>query len=220
MKKLLLSTALLCATASSALAVTYGLTEASFAGFTQESFTNAQSNNPGTYNFGNGMVYADISGGALINYTNGYGMGSNPSISAGRDGSGDGYLGTNDTPASFSLNFASGIGMFGFSGAESAVQDGSYGRNGILDIKFYNLSNSLIGSFAIDTNGPHAWTQWHGFSSSEAIGSVVFDSVGHAVFDDVTFDARTSRVPDAASTLGLLGGVFAALVAFRRKLVA
>ncbi len=222
MKKILCCVALLCVSAVCSRAVTYGLTEVSFAGLTKETFSNPYVATPSSYDFGNGMVFNDISGGALINYTSGYGMGNSPFISNGRGGPGDGYLGTNSTPASFSLSFAGGISMFGFSGAESVVDGGSAGRNGILDIQFYNLSDTLIGTFAIDTNGSYAWDQWHGFSSSEAIGKVVFNQIGHSVFDDVTFGGQggSSTVPDTGTTLALFGGALLGLNFFRRYRVA
>jgi hypothetical protein len=223
MKRALFALTLICSVASSGQAtVIYGTSEASFAGATVETFRAAGVNSPSTYNFGNGMVYNNISGGAFINYTGGYGMGSNPSISSGRSGSGDGYLGTTLSPSSFSLNFAGGISKFGFSGAEAAVSDSSAGRNGILDIDFYNVSNVLIGSFAINTNGPFAWNQWHGFSSDTMIGKVVFDMIGHSVFDDVKFDSTpvSSSVPDSGMSIALLGTGLLALFGVRRKLAA
>jgi len=217
MKSLLSLVTVFLVSAASSLAVTGGIAESSFAGATKETFNGTISYNPSIYDFGNGMVFKNISGGGLINYDGGYGMGDSPYIEAGRDGEGDGYFGTDATPASFSLNFASGTYVFGFSGAESVVGDGSFGRNGFLDIEFYNMSDSLIGSFSVNTLGSFAWSQWHGFSSDELIGKVVFNTVGHSVLDDVSFDKGEARVPEASSTLALLGLASGMLVFLRRR---
>jgi hypothetical protein len=220
MKSKLILLAVLSLAPFSSYAVTYGLGEGAFAGFTTEKFQGPLTvvGGGGTYDFGTGLIYQDVSGGAFVNYTGTFGMGTNPDIFAGRDGSGDGYLGTYDTPATFRLNFAGGVNFFGFSGAESAVEDESFGRNGFLSINFFDSGANLLGSFNIDTNGPHAWTQWHGFSSGTAIHSVEFNTVGHSVFDDVKFQAGGVGVPDSGSVMTLLGVALIALAAVRRRL--
>lgn len=203
---------------SQSMAVIYGVGEGAFGAAVRETFQGALVSSPASHDFGNGMVYNDIGGGALINYTSTYGMGLDPSINAGREGPGDGYLGTSNTPASFSFDFLGGISLFGFSGAEARVAGGSAGRNGELDIEFYDLSSVLLGSFSIDTSGIFAWEQWHGFSSDTLIGKVVFRDIGHSVFDDVSFDSNpVSRVPDSGASLAMLALGLAGIVAARRK---
>ena len=162
----------------------------------------------GFYDFGNGMVYSNLVGQTdHINYTEGYGMGNGPSINGGLEGAGDGYFGTNISPTTFELSFVGGITHFGFYGAESDVDDGSLGRNGELDMVFYDTNDILIGSIAeLTPPDTHAWEQWHGFTTDDGtlIGRIVFEEVGHMVLDNVSF---VVPAPGALAVfgMGLLG---------------
>lgn len=168
---------------------------------TIETFSNAlvSSNN---YDFGNGMTLSSNDN-QFINYTGSYGMGTSPSVNGGIDGVGTGYLGTLDTPTTFSLNFDAGINLFGFYGAESVVSDGSLGRDGFLDINFYNTSGILLDPFNVNTLGSHAWEQFHGFQSDVLIGRVEFTVVGHSVFDNVMFENTSVTEPTSLALFGL-----------------
>ena len=162
----------------------------------------------GFYDFGNGMVYENLIGEEdLINYTGGYGMANGPFIDNGLDGPGDGYFGTDESPTTFELSFAGGITHFGFYGAEAHVDDGSFGRNGELDMVFYDTDDILIGSIAeLAPPDTHAWEQWHGFTTDDGtlIGRIVFEEVGHMVLDNVSF---VVPAPGALAVfgMGLLG---------------
>lgn len=197
-------------------AIISGLTIADFTTPVTEKFTNTFAITD-SYNFGNGMTFSDLNSQIdLINYSGAYGVVDETFISSGLDGDGDGYFGTVVTPTSFQFSFASGITRFGFYGAESSVSDGSLGRNGELDISFYDLSNNLLGSLAASTSGTFAWDQFHGFmSDSGSIGRVVFSNVGHMVLDNVTFQSASS-VPEP-STLMLFGIGITGLVFSKRR---
>lgn len=164
-----------------------------------------------TFDYGNGMVYNNLGGSAgdLARFIGTYGMGSEPSLSFGAGGPGDGFFGTGLTPNTFEFAFAGGIGQFGFRGAESRVVDvGSSAdeRNGVLHLEFYDPSDNLLAAIAVTTAGVFAWDQFHGFESTDAlIRRVVFRDVGHMVLDDIHFSSTsTPRVPGPA-TLVLLG---------------
>ena len=145
----------------------------------------------GFYDFRNGMVYGNLVGQAdHINLTRNYGMGNGPTVHGGLEGAGDGYFGTDTTPTTFELSFAGGITHFGFYGAESHLDDGSLGRNGELDMVFYDTNDNLVGSIAeLTPPDTHAWEQWHGFTTDDGtlIGRIVFEGVGHMVLDNVSF---------------------------------
>lgn len=166
----------------------------------------------GFYDFGTGMFYNNLAGEVdHINYTGTYGMGNGPTINAGMEGDGDGYFGTGSTPTTFELSFAFGITHFGFYGAEAHVDDFSNGRNGELDMVFYDIHDNLISSLAEATPPDmHAWEQWHGFTTDDGtlIGRVVFGEVGHMVLDNVSF---VIPAPGALALLGLAG------LSFRRR---
>lgn len=183
-----------------------GLSETSFSSAVVEDF-NGPYSVTANYDFGNGMVYTNLNGNNdHVNYTSSYGMGSEPSISDGLDGSGDGYFGTGPTPTTFEFAFAAGVSSFGFYGAESSVPNGSLQRNGELDISFYDLGNNLIDSLAVSTAGTFAWDQFHGFmSDSGSIGRVVFNNVGHMVLDNVTFGTTASVSEPGTLALLALG---------------
>lgn len=195
---------------ASAVVIT-GLTPGDFAAPTIEDFPGPQVI-VNTLDFGNGMVYSSLVGESdLIGRTFGYGLGLESSILAGKDGAGDGYFGTNETPTTFEFAFAGGITKFGFFGAESRVDNESDGQNGELDIEFYDLSDVLIEALAVSTAGTFAWDQFHGFSHAPGIGRVVFVGVGAMVLDDIHFENSDGggRIPEPASLaifgFGLLG---------------
>ena len=165
-----------------------------------------------SFDFGNGLTYLSLSGsGNLLNYTNGYGMGNEAFISSGRGGAGDGYFGTGDTPETFQLAFIGGANYFGFYGAESVVPGGSAGRNGVLDLEFYDLSSTLIEAVSVPTAGTFAWNQFHGFFSDDPINRVVFRGAGHMVLDDVYF--ASAPVPEPGTWM-LMGTGLVALLSY------
>jgi hypothetical protein len=187
----------------------YGLSASDFSSATVETFSNSYVRQK-EYDFGNGMRFTS---GWLpyINYAGSYGMGTEPSVSGGLGGSG-GFLGTYSTPSTFDLSFSSGIGIFGFYGAEAKSPDNLYGKDGEFTINFYDTSDNLLDSFLINTLGTHAWDQFHGFSSTDSIGRVEFYDVGHSVYDNVSFGATVA--PEPVSSILFLIGV--ATLGFRR----
>jgi hypothetical protein len=190
-----------------------GVPQSDFGGATVETFKKPYVF-VSTYDFKNGLTYENLNGESdHVNYTGGYGMGNAPFISSGSDGGGDGYFGTGPTPTTFVFRFQGGTTHFGFLGAESHVNDLSFGRNGELDLEFYDLDGNSLGVLAEKTPiDIHAWSQWHGFATDDGrlIGSVLFRGVGHMVVDN----ASGFFVP-APGTVGVLGAL--ALFARRRR---
>jgi hypothetical protein len=96
-----------------------------------------------------------------------------------------------------------------------------YGTNaGFLPIHFnlYNNGN-LVGTSSaldLDSSGTPTWLASGYNGAVDYVGIVGYK--GYFVFDDLTYSSTpTGRVPDAASTLSLMGMGLAALVALRRR---
>ena len=196
-----------------------GLTEADLAGSTVESFTGPDVFAT-SHDYGNGLTHLNLNGQTdVVTYSNTYGMGTEPSILANGGLNGGFYFGTGNTPTRFQLAFAGGTSSLGFFGAESAGEGGSAGRNGELDISFYDINDVLIDHILVSTLGTPAFQQFHGFrSDGELIGRIVFD-VGHMVLDEFHFGQRDVPVPEPG-TLGMLGVGLFALWAGRKRVVA
>ena len=176
-----------------------GLNSGNFTTATVEQF-NGTYVTASSYDFGNGMVFQNLDGFSdHINRTSGYGMGQADSVTAGIDGSGDGYFGTLASPSSVQLTFAGGISAFGFYGAEA--ESSGTAADGLFEIQFYDLSDALIDMLAVSTTGTSAWNQFHGFATDAgAIGRVVFKDSGWMIMDNVSFQA----IPEPA-TLAFVG---------------
>jgi hypothetical protein len=196
-----------------------GLTESDLAGSTVESFgaTNVTTT---SFDYGNGLTHLNLNGDVdLVRYNGGYGMGTEPFINANSGRNGGYYFGTGNTPTRFQFAFAGGTSSLGFFGAESAVSDGSLGRNGELDISFYDINDVLIDHMLVATLGTPAFEQFHGFRSDGAlIGRIVFD-VGHMVLDEFHFGLRSVPVPEPG-TLSLLSFGLLGLWASRKRVTA
>jgi hypothetical protein len=180
-------------------AITAGLTPADFVTPTIEPFVGSTLFVP-SHDFGNGMTYANLADSSdLINLSGTYGLGNEGNVTSGRGG-----------PA-FEFAFPAGVTQFGFFGAESNTS-GVGGRNGEMNLEFYDLAVQLIGTATVTTAGTFAWNQFHGFSSDAPIGSVVFRDAGHMVLDDVHF----GPLPEPLG-IAWLSIAIAALVPRRRR---
>lgn len=197
--------------ATASAAVLNGIGEGAFAGATTERFNYGDWVQVGNYDFGNGMSYANLVGGAdLVSYTGGYGMGYGPSVNTGKEG--DGYFGTYDTWTSFALYFSAGTHYFGFYGAESDVDEVG-GRDEVLEMHFYDAGNNLLGVINEFTpSSVHAWDQFHGFYSDVAISRIEFINAGHMVMDNVQF----APVPEP-ETYAMMGAGLGMLALARRR---
>jgi hypothetical protein len=187
--------------------VTPGIPEGDFAGATIEKFQEAEIWTT-SYAWASGLRYNSLTGNDNIcNYTNGYGMGNAPFISAGKDN--DGYFGTGPSPETFEFILPVPSILVGWYGAESDVGEPG-GRDANWNMSFFDSANNLIAT--IDDATPinvHAWDQFHGYRASDPVARIVFNNAGHMVVDDIRWMIPT---PSAAAILGL-----GALAAARRR---
>jgi hypothetical protein len=182
-----------------------GASAADFAGAAVERFRGSPATT-GSYTFAGGMGYRNLKGHTdYVNYTDQYWLGDTGNVPGGKDGPGDGYFATY-TMTSFQLTFAGGVRSFGFYGAESVMSgaDPQYASNdGVIQLEFYGLDNTLLGTATADSRGATSATVFgtlFGFgSTTDAIGRVVFRDVGWMAMDDVTFTAASVPSPTVAT---------------------
>ncbi len=193
------------------------LSESLFTGATIEVFSPATVQ-ASTFDFGNGMTFTNLDGDLdFVKYMDpgGYGLGDAGIIFEGRDA--DAYFGTLEPLTSFSFDFVDGINGFGFFGGESVFRSDVDERDGFLDLEFYGLDSSFLGSLRLDTNGNTPFDTFYGFGSTGApIGSVRFVDVGYLVLDDVQFGVFAA-IPEPTTALLMYFGILPLIAMYMRS---
>ena len=171
--------------------------------------------------FGNGMKLGSLNTATYhVGFSGIFGLNDNGVVGGGIDGTDTGYFGTGARQSSFEFTFTSAVDRFGFFAEEAK----SCCSDGIIELEFYDLSNSLIVARSIDTfDGTAVWQKFFGFGfESNLLSRVVFNT-GFAVLDNVQFgttplNSNASPVPVPAA-LPLLATALGGLgfIAWRRK---
>ena len=193
------------------------VSESLFTGATIEVFS-PETVQASTFDFENGMAFTNLLGDLdFVKFMDpgGYGLGDAGIIFEGRDT--DAFFGTLEPLTSFSFDFVDGINGFGFFGGESVFRRDLDARDGFLDLEFFGLDNSLLGSLRVDTNGKPPFDTFYGFGSTgPLIGSVHFINVGHMVLDDVQFGVFAA-IPEPATAILMIFGILPIIAVYARS---
>lgn len=217
-KKFVFTALALCAAAFANAGAINAIDETGFVNPTVEHFT-GDLLTAASYDFGNGMTYANLDGTPDLVKTEGiYILGDN-AANGGYDD--DRYFGTQiaqgKRTTSFEFRFAGGVTRFGFRGAEASGTE-SPSADGMMDVQFYDMNGALLDTMTADDGGLFSWQDFYAYESTAgAIGRVVFADVGYMVLDDVTFDAVAGAAVPEPGSLALLGLGLAGFAVARGK---